>query len=158
MSQEVAVKILYLIRSPPTKDPYHHLNDKVLCMYAMNNYRRCKAIHNLTLIGDTTRTWTPSPWPSVLTRFFKEECPVAPPWTMSPPTLSWTKIVSFLPSELLQPLAHMLLLLDPPPPSFSSFLANRCSVPGLKTSCLAGGWIFSSCRFMSSSLVYIRIS
>ena len=47
----IAVKFL-LIRYPPTKNPYQHLKDRLLRVYALYNYACAKAIANLPVSGD----------------------------------------------------------------------------------------------------------
>ena len=49
MSEDFDVKILDLVCSTSTEDPYQHLKDRLL---PMNDYARCEAIHNLSLTGD----------------------------------------------------------------------------------------------------------
>ena len=51
ISQSNAVKVLDLIRAPPT-DPYRHLNDHLLKIYALTDYAQYKAISSLPLSGD----------------------------------------------------------------------------------------------------------
>ena len=48
MSQSVAVKVLDLIRAPPTDDPYGHLKKCLLQMYALTDYTCYKAISSLS--------------------------------------------------------------------------------------------------------------
>ena len=52
MSQSEAVKVLDLIRAPPTFNPYQHLKDRLLRMYALMDYVRFEAISSLPLSGD----------------------------------------------------------------------------------------------------------
>ena len=52
MTQEVAVKVLYLIRNPPNNDPYQTLQDWLLRMFALNNYTWAEVIANLPLTGN----------------------------------------------------------------------------------------------------------
>ena len=49
LSQKVAIKVLNLIRNPPAQDPYQHLKDRLLRMFALNNYACTEAIANLPL-------------------------------------------------------------------------------------------------------------
>ena len=51
MSQSDAIKVLDLIRAPPT-DPYRHIKDRLLKMYALTDYARYEAISSLPLSGD----------------------------------------------------------------------------------------------------------
>ena len=53
MTQEVAVKVLNLIKKPPAKDAYHHIKDRFSWMFALDNYAQCDAIANLPLSGNT---------------------------------------------------------------------------------------------------------
>ena len=56
MFQSDKVKVLDLIRAPPATDPYQHLKDRLLRMYALTDYARFKAIFeaisSLPLSGD----------------------------------------------------------------------------------------------------------
>ena len=52
MTQEVAVKVLDLIRNPPADNPYQHLKDRLLCMFALNDYAHDEAIANLPRTSD----------------------------------------------------------------------------------------------------------
>ena len=52
MSQSDAVKVLDLIRALPATDPYQHLRDPLLRMYALTDYARFKAISSLPQSGD----------------------------------------------------------------------------------------------------------
>ena len=52
MMQEVAVKVLDIIRNPPEDYPYPSLKDQLLRMFALNNYACAEAIANLPLMGD----------------------------------------------------------------------------------------------------------
>ena len=52
MTQDVVVKVLNLIRNPPTNNPYRHLKDSYLRMFALNDYPRAEAIANLPLTGN----------------------------------------------------------------------------------------------------------
>ena len=52
MTQEVAVQVLDLIRNPPKDDPYQSLKDRLLRMFALNDYTSAEAIANLSLTGD----------------------------------------------------------------------------------------------------------
>ena len=52
MMQEVAVKVLDLIRNPPEDYPYPSLKAQLLRMFALNNYACAEAIANLPLMGD----------------------------------------------------------------------------------------------------------
>ena len=49
MSQSDAVKVLDLIRAPPTTNPCRHLKDRLLRMYALTDYARYEAIFSLPL-------------------------------------------------------------------------------------------------------------
>ena len=51
MRQEVAVKVLALIRNPPDDDPHQTLKDRLLRMFALNDYACAEAIANLPLTG-----------------------------------------------------------------------------------------------------------
>ena len=48
MMQEVAVKVLDLISNPPIENPYQHLKDRLLRVYALNDYACAEAIVNLS--------------------------------------------------------------------------------------------------------------
>ena len=50
MTQEVAVKVLNLIRNPTTDNPY--LKDRLLGMFALNNFVPAEAIAKLPLSCD----------------------------------------------------------------------------------------------------------
>ena len=50
--QEVTVKVLDLIRKPPSQDPYQYLKDRLLQMFALNEYVPTETIVNLPLNGD----------------------------------------------------------------------------------------------------------
>ena len=52
MTQEVAMKVLNLNRNPSTDDPYQHLKNRLLSMFALNDYAHAEAIANLTLTGN----------------------------------------------------------------------------------------------------------
>ena len=52
MSQSDAVKVLDLIRALPATDPYQHLRDPLLRMYALTDYARFEDISSLPLSGD----------------------------------------------------------------------------------------------------------
>ena len=52
MSQSDTVKVLDLIRDPPATNPYRHLKDRLLRMYALTDYASLEAISNLPLSGD----------------------------------------------------------------------------------------------------------
>ena len=52
MSQSDAVKVLDLIRAPPTSNPYQHLKDRLLRMYALTDFACFVAISSLPLSGD----------------------------------------------------------------------------------------------------------
>ena len=52
MMQEVAVKVLYLIRNPPDDNPYQTLKDQLLRMLPLNNYPCPEAIANLPMTGN----------------------------------------------------------------------------------------------------------
>ena len=52
MSQTDAVKVLDLIRAPPADNPYGHLKDRLLQMYALMDYPRYETIYSLPLSGD----------------------------------------------------------------------------------------------------------
>ena len=52
MPQKVTVKVLDLIRNPPTENPYQHLKDRLLWMYALNDNALVKAFANLPLSVD----------------------------------------------------------------------------------------------------------
>ena len=52
MSQTDAWKVLDLIQAPPAIDPYGHLKEHLLWMYALTNYAHYKAILSLLLSGD----------------------------------------------------------------------------------------------------------
>ena len=47
MTLEVTVKVLDLIRNPSADNPYQHLKDRLLRMFALNNYAHAEAIANL---------------------------------------------------------------------------------------------------------------
>ena len=51
MIWEVAVKVLNLIQNPPANNPYRHLKDRLLRIFALNDYTRAEAIANLPLIS-----------------------------------------------------------------------------------------------------------
>ena len=51
ITQEVVVKVLDLIRNPPDDSPYQTLKDRLLRMFALNNYTHAEAIANLPLTG-----------------------------------------------------------------------------------------------------------
>ena len=51
MSQSYAVKVLDFIRTPPA-DPYRHIKEHLLKMYALTDYARYEAISSLSLLGD----------------------------------------------------------------------------------------------------------
>ena len=52
MMQEVPIKVLNLIRNPPAENLYQLLKDRLLQMFALNNYRRTEAIANIPLTGN----------------------------------------------------------------------------------------------------------
>ena len=52
MMQEVAVKVLNIIRNPPAEDSYRHLKDRLLRMFVLNDYSCAEAILNLPLSGE----------------------------------------------------------------------------------------------------------
>ena len=52
MSQSEAVKVLDLIRAPPTSNPYQHLKDWLLRMYALTDFAGFEVIFSLSLSGD----------------------------------------------------------------------------------------------------------
>ena len=52
MSQSDTVKVLDLIRAPPATNPYQHLKDCLLRMYALTDYAYFKAVSNVPLSGD----------------------------------------------------------------------------------------------------------
>ena len=52
MSQTDAVKVLDLICAPPANDPYGHLKERLLWMYALTDYACCEAISSLPLSRD----------------------------------------------------------------------------------------------------------
>ena len=52
MSQSDAVKELDIIQAPSADDPYGHLKDHLLQMYALTDYARYEAISSLPLSGD----------------------------------------------------------------------------------------------------------
>ena len=52
MSQSDTVKVLDLIRAPPATNPYQHLKDCLLRMYALTDYAHFKAVSNVPLSGD----------------------------------------------------------------------------------------------------------
>ena len=52
MSQSDTVKVLDLIRAPPADNPYGHLKDILLRMYALTDYACYEAISSLPLSGD----------------------------------------------------------------------------------------------------------
>ena len=52
MSQTNAVKVLDLFRTPPNNNPYGHLKDDLLWMYAFMDYVHYEAITSLPLSGD----------------------------------------------------------------------------------------------------------
>ena len=51
-TQSDAVKVLDLIRAPPTSNPYQHLKDQLLRMYALTDHVCVEAISNLPLCRD----------------------------------------------------------------------------------------------------------
>ena len=51
LKEEVAKQVLDLIRNPPVKDPYRHLKDWLLRMFALNGYARAEAIDNCEFIN-----------------------------------------------------------------------------------------------------------
>ena len=59
MTQEVAFKVLDLIRNPPAKDPYQHLKDRLHWMFGLKNYARPEAIANLLLTSDIHAAFHP---------------------------------------------------------------------------------------------------
>ena len=52
LSQSDAVKVLDIMRAPPTSNPYQHLKDWLLRMYVLTDYARFEAISSLPLSGD----------------------------------------------------------------------------------------------------------
>ena len=53
MSQTDAVKALDLIRAPPAHNPYGHLKERLLWMYALTDYDHYEAISSLPFSEDT---------------------------------------------------------------------------------------------------------
>ena len=51
-THEVAIKVLNLIRNSPADDPFQRLKDRLLRMYALNNYACAAVIANLPLTCD----------------------------------------------------------------------------------------------------------
>ena len=52
MSQNNAVKVLDLIHTPPSDDPYSPLKSSLLRMYSLTDYAHYKAINSLPFSGD----------------------------------------------------------------------------------------------------------
>ena len=52
MTHSYAVKVLDLICAPPTDNPYGHLKEGLLRMYALTDYAGFEAISSLSLSGD----------------------------------------------------------------------------------------------------------
>ena len=52
MSQSEVVKILDLVRSPPSANPYDILRDRLTSLYAMTEYARYETFINLPMSGD----------------------------------------------------------------------------------------------------------
>ena len=52
LPQDVAAQILYLIRAPPSGDPYKDFKDRLAMLYSLNDYQRFKNLIYLPLIGD----------------------------------------------------------------------------------------------------------
>ena len=52
LPQDVAAKILDLIRAPPVGDPYEVLKEHLTTLYSLNNYQRFEALVSLPLTGD----------------------------------------------------------------------------------------------------------
>ena len=51
-NQETANQVLDLIRSPPASGPYEALKNRLLKLFALNDFQRYEAISNLPLSGD----------------------------------------------------------------------------------------------------------
>ena len=51
-NQETANQVLDLIKSPPSSEPYEALKNRLLKLFALDDYQRYKAISNLPLSGD----------------------------------------------------------------------------------------------------------
>ena len=52
MSQNDAVKVLDLLRTPPEHDPYGHLKSRLLRMYGLTGYACYEAINSLPFSED----------------------------------------------------------------------------------------------------------
>ena len=52
MTQADAIKVLYLIQAPLVDNPYGHLKDCLLRMYALTDYVQYEAISSLPLSGN----------------------------------------------------------------------------------------------------------
>ena len=126
MPQTHTVMVLDLIRVPPTVDPYGHLKEGLLQMYALTDYARYMVFFSLPLTGDMLpfnlmlkmlsllpfghEAWFFSAelfsnatlylWPSALMRFIRAKIPPPPLSAMLlPPQMS----AQFLPSMPLLP-------------------------------------------------------
>ena len=51
-NQETANQVLDLIKSPPSSEPFEALKNRLLKLFALDNYQRYEAISNLPLSGD----------------------------------------------------------------------------------------------------------
>ena len=51
-NQETANQVLDLIKSPPATDPYEALKNRLLKLFALDDFQRYEAISNLPLFGD----------------------------------------------------------------------------------------------------------
>ena len=51
-NQETANQVLDLIKNPPSSDPYEALKNRLLKLFALDDYQRYEAISNLPLSGD----------------------------------------------------------------------------------------------------------
>ena len=51
-NQETANQVLDLIKSPPSSEPYEALKNRLLKLFALDDYQRYEAISNLPLSGD----------------------------------------------------------------------------------------------------------
>ena len=51
-NQETANQVLDLIKSPPSSDPYKALKNRLLKLFALDDYQRYEAISSLPLSGD----------------------------------------------------------------------------------------------------------